>query len=352
MRRHRIGSGFAIAAAAVALALTVLPGAAEARTASDERCLGPDQQFLVCTEVTAVPAYDNAWVGAPIHYPESDVDARTWNLPPGDPNRCQGENIIGGTQDYPMTFAYMWQWDFWVDGGAWVLWDGEVLKAPLAGTLPSGYGLTTLAVGLGNWNVYDDIDARVFWVCFPPNQGYRQTLSSRAASGPSATLTPPPAGLHRSGDEGDDSLRGDEQDNALRGFAGEDRLVGGDGEDHLHAGAGDDSLSGGDHADLLHAHTGDDRVSGGSGVDDILSGKGDDVSKGGGGGDQLFDNQGKDHLRGGPGNDRFSAHDGDRDRIDCGPGEDIALIDRKDVAIDCEHVYRSAREAPKKMPKI
>jgi len=341
-----------VSAAACLLAAAAIPGTAQARTASDERCQGPDSQFLVCTDVTTVPAYDNAWVGAEIHYPEGDADPMTWNLPPGDPNRCNDGNIIGGTDDYPQTFAYMWQWDFWVDGGSWVLWDGLVLKAPLAGTLPSGYGLTTLAVGLGNWNVYNDIKARVFYVCFPPNQGYRQTLSSRAAGGPSATLTRPLPGLHRSGDEGDDSIRGDEQDNALSGLAGDDRLLGGEGEDHLHAGAGADSLSGGEHADLLHAHTGADEAAGGDGSDDILTGKGNDLSRGGAGGDQLFDDQGRDHLRGGPGNDRFSTHDGDRDRVVCGPGEDIALIDRFDVAIGCEHAYRSAREAPERLPKI
>jgi hypothetical protein len=39
---------------------------------------------------------------------------------------------------------------------------------------------------------------------------------------------------------------------------------------------------------------------------------------------------------------------GGPDVIDYGPGEDIAIIDRFDVAIGCEHAYSSRRELPKK----
>jgi hypothetical protein len=335
--------------AALLLAAVTLPSAAEARTGSDARCQGPDRELLVCPDVEVVPAYDNAWIGVDeglpvdVDYPES----QTWNIPQSDPDQCRNNTIIWGTADYPHTFAYMWQWDFWVEGGAWVLWDGLTETYPIAGVLSTGYGWTTMKAGLGNWNVYDDLKVRVFWVCAPAG-----SPTGLADIDPGKAPTAPAPGLHRGGDQDDNSLQGDEQPNALAGLGGDDRLSGGDGEDHLHAGAGDDSLSGGGHDDLLHAHTGDDAASGGSGVDDILTGKGDDVSKGGPGGDQLFDDQGSDHLRGGPGNDRFSAHDGDRDRIDCGPGEDIALIDKQDVAIDCEHAYRTAREAPKRLPKI
>ncbi|HEX2128648.1 MAG TPA: hypothetical protein VHF58_05475, partial [Solirubrobacterales bacterium] len=77
-----------------------------------------------------------------------------------------------------------------------------------------------------------------------------------------------------------------------------------------------------------------------------------DIARGGKDGDQLFDNEGRDTLRGGKGNDRFSARDGDRDVIRCGAGEDIAIIDSEDVAIDCEHAYRSDAETPMKLPKI
>lgn len=214
-----------------------------------------------------------------------------------------------------------------------------------------GFGVNSIRASLDNWNVYYPVKARVFWICYPaPGSGVPAVKADGARA--DSPLPPSTLGQVRGGDEGDDRLRGDELDNAVVGQGGDDRLWGGDGEDHLHAGAGDDSLSGGDHADLLHAPSGDDVASGGGGVDDILTGKGDDVSKGGVGGDQLFDDQGHDILRGGPGNDRFSAHDGDRDRIDCGPGEDIALIDGKDVTKHCEHTYRNKREAPRKLPRI
>ena len=48
----------------------------------------------------------------------------------------------------------------------------------------------------------------------------------------------------------------------------------------------------------------------------------------------------------------LSARDGDRDVIRCGAGEDIAIIDGRDVAIECEHAYRSDGETPRRLPKV
>ncbi len=349
MTRRGIGSGFVAVIGAALLALASLPGTAQARTGSDERCQGPDQTFLVCPDVQTVPAYDNGYFGTKASLP-LDVDypeSQSWNVPASDPDQCTNNTIIWGTADYPHTFAYMWQWDFWVEGGAWVQWDGLSVTFPIAGVLPSGYGWTTMKAGLGNWNVYNDLKVRVFWVCAPAGAS-----TGRATLEPGTVPGAPPPGLHRPGDHTDNTLEGDEQANALAGLKGDDRLSGGAGDDHLHAGPGGDTVSGGDHDDLIHAAHGDDLAKGGDGNDDILAGKGDDTSLGGAGDDQLFDNEGRDTFRGGPGNDRFSTHDGNRDRIDCGPGEDIALTDGKDVTKGCEHAYANKREAPKKMPKI
>jgi Ca2+-binding RTX toxin-like protein len=97
---------------------------------------------------------------------------------------------------------------------------------------------------------------------------------------------------------------------------------------------------------------GDDLERGGAGDDQLLGGPGDDIAIGGHGSDELFDDQGHESLRGEEGNDRFSSRDGDRDVIDCGPGEDVVLADHTDVvAEDCEHVYLSAHDTPEHPPQ-
>jgi hypothetical protein len=58
-----------------------------------------------------------------------------------------------------------------------------------------------------------------------------------------------------------------------------------------------------------------------------------------------------DTLHGGPGNDTLHLRDGEADRADCGDGNDVALLDTKDVIVDatpenpngsCETVIRRA----------
>jgi hypothetical protein len=49
-----------------------------------------------------------------------------------------------------------------------------------------------------------------------------------------------------------------------------------------------------------------------------------------------------DTVRGGAGDDRIAVRDGERDVVNCGPGNDRALLDFKDVIEDrsCENVRR------------
>jgi hypothetical protein len=379
MTRRRIGSGFAAVAATALLAIVAVPGVAQARTGSDARCLGPDRQFLVCTAITPIAGAKTQSIGGPVNPPEPNETAP---IDPDEPDQCQPRGteqtpygktlVVGNTQGaefnspngqgnpyWNQNYPWAWEWDYWVDGGGWVLWDGR-----MSGYFPWNFdtpnhdtGLVSLAASVHNHWAGDSIKARMFWVCFPADtapegldaNGNPTFASGLATASDVGTGAP---GLRRPGGAGEDEIRGDVGHNPLIGFGGDDELSGGDGEDHLHGGTGDDSLSGGDHADLLHGRSGADAALGGDGGDDILAGKGDDLSKGGDGDDQLFDGNGEDELRGGRGDDRFAAQDGDRDRIVCGPGEDIALIDRFDKATGCEHVYRSAREAPKKPPRI
>ncbi|MDQ3723238.1 MAG: hypothetical protein M3376_09280, partial [Actinomycetota bacterium] len=61
---------------------------------------------------------------------------------------------------------------------------------------------------------------------------------------------------------------------------------------------------------------------------------------GGAGNDRLTGGFDPDILRGGRGRDRLVAVDGARDILDCGPGRDTAIVDRKDRVRNCERVER------------
>lgn len=106
---------------------------------------------------------------------------------------------------------------------------------------------------------------------------------------------------------------------------------GGRDHDTVRVGGGRATVYGDGGNDDLRGGRGDDRISGGSGDDRIDGGAGDDVLMGG---------PGRDTIHGGPGNDRIFARDGVRDIVDCGSGDDVATVDRKDVVRDCERVAR------------
>ncbi len=97
------------------------------------------------------------------------------------------------------------------------------------------------------------------------------------------------------GGRGDDALRGSDLDDRLAGFGGEDRMWGLAGKDGLSGGIGDDELYGG---------------------------------------------QDRDVLLGGTGDDFLETKDGERDYVDCGPGDDAVSVDMKDrVSRTCETIY-------------
>ena len=73
---------------------------------------------------------------------------------------------------------------------------------------------------------------------------------------------------------------------------------------------------------------------GGSGNDRVDGGSGDDVVRGGSGNDRVIGGSGRDELWGGRGNDLLYAADNRRDAsIDCGPGRDVAVIDRSSIRL-------------------
>jgi len=129
-----------------------------------------------------------------------------------------------------------------------------------------------------------------------------------------------------------ETVLGTEGADACRGAAGDDDLEGAGGDDLLDAGAGDDRLFGRFGADRLLGGVGDDELEGGRGRDRLDGGPGRDQLNGG------FD---ADRLTGGDGDDRLVARGGGTDRVDCGRGVDVAVVDSRDRVRGCERVDRS-----------
>ena len=105
------------------------------------------------------------------------------------------------------------------------------------------------------------------------------------------------------------------------------RVVGGSAS--FHGGPGEDVLLGGRFRDLLAGGPGPDLLVGGRRFDEINGGRGRDQLAGGFGPDVFF---------AGPGDDLIRATDRKGDRIECGPGRDVAYVSRRDRTIGCESV--------------
>ena len=110
-----------------------------------------------------------------------------------------------------------------------------------------------------------------------------------------------------------------EKASTLRGMGGDDRLVAHDGADTVDGGAGNDTLEGG---------FGDDTITGGPGKDRIF-------------GDKTSSYCGGYSCKLPFGNDTIDARDGEADSVDCGVGEDTAIVDAIDTVTNCEKVDKS-----------
>jgi hemolysin type calcium-binding protein len=164
---------------------------------------------------------------------------------------------------------------------------------------------------------------------------------------------------------------GDGRD-TLRGRGGNDNLQGGGGRDLLIPGTGADSVSGGADPDtgsyedrtqpvtVILDNLGNDGQPGegdniGSDVENLVGGAGDDTLTGdanpndidgGDGGDVIDGLGGPDFIDGGTGNDRITARDGAQDRVICGDGNDLAIVDAFDTVVACEDVQSSRELMP------
>jgi len=132
------------------------------------------------------------------------------------------------------------------------------------------------------------------------------------------------------GTSGADSITGTGADESLKGRAGADRLGGGPGRDTIDGGLGADIIRGGAGADTLNGGPGRDIIGGGAGADTINGGAGDDIIQGG---------AGRDFVAAGAGDDIVRVWaDGTPDTVDCGSGNDRAVIGSTDSASGCETV--------------
>jgi Ca2+-binding RTX toxin-like protein len=102
--------------------------------------------------------------------------------------------------------------------------------------------------------------------------------------------------------EGDDHLTGGRFRDSLQGGSGNDSAASGFGRDILLGNSGNDKLNAGADDDLLSGNAGNDVLIGGAGGDLIGGGAGMDRLFGGPGPDQLIGGAAKDRLDGGKGN--------------------------------------------------
>lgn len=108
------------------------------------------------------------------------------------------------------------------------------------------------------------------------------------------------------GDADNNSLDGENGNDAILGDAGDDRLSGGQGNDILLGGQNDDQLFGGQGNDFLFGEEGIDQLQGGEGRDTLDGGAGNDTLLGGDGRDVLVGGAGgTDTLTGGNDADTF-----------------------------------------------
>lgn len=169
-------------------------------------------------------------------------------------------------------------------------------------------------------------------------------------------------------DGGDLALPGADGIDTIEGGTGDDSLFGRRGNDRLDGGGGADTISGGTEIDIVsyedrtsrvfvtldnQANDGErgerdnvmpdvEDVVGGVRADD-LTGDGDRNRVEAGRGEDLIDGKlGVDDLDGGDAGDVVIARDGVRDDVVCGDGNDLAIADARDKAIDCETVDRPA----------
>ena len=177
------------------------------------------------------------------------------------------------------------------------------------------------------------------------------------------------------GGAANDTLDGGDGNDTLDGQAGNDVLLGSLRRDLLIGGANADTLQGGDDTDTVsyedkvgalpveisaNGLPGDDGETGeadtiAADVENVIGSIGADTITGNAAandidaldnGDVINPGGGPDFVDAGPGNDRVEALDGVPDRIECGSGNDLAVVDAFDSVTNCETVQASRELMP------
>ena len=117
---------------------------------------------------------------------------------------------------------------------------------------------------------------------------------------------------------------------------------------------GSSSVAGNGGGDTVTGNDGSEQLDGGPGDDRLEGGFGHDTLTGGPGRDTIFGDETSQRCSYGDectvvpyGNDTISARDGEADTVDCGVGDDRAVVDQVDVVANCEIVDRGASPTPR-----
>jgi Ca2+-binding RTX toxin-like protein len=140
-----------------------------------------------------------------------------------------------------------------------------------------------------------------------------------------ATIECAPASSNCAGTSGDDIIIGTTKNNFI---------IGHDGNDVINATDGDDEACGGNGNDKIDGDEGDDRL-----IGDSFVCKGEQGPGTGTGSDTITGGPGNDILIHGNGNIQYDYRDGKKDFLDCGPGDDTAMLNitlDHDEAANCE----------------
>jgi Ca2+-binding RTX toxin-like protein len=124
---------------------------------------------------------------------------------------------------------------------------------------------------------------------------------------------------------------GSERSETILGRRGGDKIGARGWNDQVYAGQGyKDWVRGGDGNDTLYGEGGNDLLLGQAGNDRLIGGlRSDDI----------VGEAGQDFVKAGEGNDDIRMRDGQKDRIDCGTGDDEVAVDRFGVvSTSCETV--------------
>ncbi len=128
-----------------------------------------------------------------------------------------------------------------------------------------------------------------------------------------------------------DTLVGDDGDDALWGDGGNDVLIGGAGVNRLRGGAGEDTIIDGGDISFIHGEDGDDVIHGGAGVGELIfGGAGSDFISAGEDGKEVFGGLGNDFILGTAGGDGLLGNEGD-DWIEGGDGFDVISGDNSQL---------------------